>query len=95
MLVLAGFGAVASPAGVTRPFALLSAPTVETPERIQDEKTVSFRLEPVAASLGCLDELGIVADIIVDGASYQRQRAVFEKTGDLRSVVDSVVSELG
>ncbi|ALG83560.1 glutamate--cysteine ligase [Gordonia phthalatica] len=61
----------------------------------EDFADLLVRLEPVAASLGCLDELGIVADIIVDGASYQRQRAVFEKTQDLRSVVDSVVSELG
>ncbi|MGB3696482.1 MAG: glutamate--cysteine ligase [Gordonia sp. (in: high G+C Gram-positive bacteria)] len=52
------------------------------------------RLEPVAASLGCLDELGGVADIIARGASYQRQRAVFAETGDMRAVVDSVVAEL-
>ena len=61
----------------------------------EDFADLLVRLEPVAASLGCLDELGLVADIIADGASYQRQRAVFEKTDDLRSVVDSVVSELG
>ncbi|MGB3303640.1 glutamate--cysteine ligase [Gordonia sp. (in: high G+C Gram-positive bacteria)] len=52
------------------------------------------RLEPVAASLGCLEELGGIADIIAGGASYQRQQRVFAETGDLNAVVDSVVNEL-
>ena len=53
------------------------------------------RLEPVAARLGCTDELASVLEIPVRGASYQRQRAVAEATdGDLVAVVDSVVQEL-
>ena len=53
------------------------------------------RLVPVADRLGCSDELALVADIPVRGASYQRQRAVAERTGgDLVAVVDSVVMEL-
>ncbi|MGA8256673.1 MAG: glutamate--cysteine ligase [Nocardioides sp.] len=53
------------------------------------------RLEPTAARLGCAAELGSVADIVAGGASYQRQRAVAERTGgDLVAVVDSVVREL-
>ncbi|MFZ2509955.1 MAG: glutamate--cysteine ligase [Gordonia sp. (in: high G+C Gram-positive bacteria)] len=52
------------------------------------------RLEPVAADLGCTAELASVADILVRGASYQRQRAIHEAAGDLRAVVDSVVAEL-
>jgi glutamate---cysteine ligase / carboxylate-amine ligase len=53
------------------------------------------RLEPVAARLGCADELRSVDDITRTGASYQRQRRVAERTdGDLVSVVDSVVREL-
>ncbi|WP_091113166.1 glutamate--cysteine ligase [Nocardioides psychrotolerans] len=53
------------------------------------------RLEPVAARLGCLEELASVADLPRRGASYQRQRAVAERTGgDLVAVVDSVVREL-
>jgi carboxylate-amine ligase len=36
-----------------------------------------------------------VSDIVSRGASYQRQRAVSERTGgDLVAVVDSVVREL-
>jgi carboxylate-amine ligase len=53
------------------------------------------RLEPVAHRLGCEAELAGVADIARRGASYQRQRAVAERTGgDLVAVVDSVVREL-
>lgn len=52
------------------------------------------RLEPVAASLGCLDELASVAGIVTRGASYQRQRAIHAATGSLIDVVDSVTAEL-
>jgi glutamate---cysteine ligase / carboxylate-amine ligase len=53
------------------------------------------RLEPVAERLGCGAELASVADIVSRGASYQRQRAVADRThGDLVAVVDSVVQEL-
>ncbi|MBM7368056.1 glutamate--cysteine ligase [Gordonia hydrophobica] len=60
----------------------------------EDFADLLVRLEPVAASLGCLDELGLVHEIIDGAASYQRQRIVFEESGDLRAVVDSVVREL-
>ena len=54
------------------------------------------RLMPVARDLGCLPELELVPEIVSRGASYQRQRAVTERTdGDLVAVVDSVVRELG
>jgi len=53
------------------------------------------RLEPVARSLGCADELSRVLDIPRIGASYQRQRRVAEENdGDLRAVVDALVDEL-
>ncbi|MFC6287637.1 glutamate--cysteine ligase [Nocardioides sp. GCM10027113] len=53
------------------------------------------RLTPVARRLDCEDELRSVADIPRVGASYQRQRAVLDRTGgDLVAVVDSVVREL-
>ena len=54
-----------------------------------------IRLEPVAARLGCADELRSVDEIPRAGASYQRQRRVAADTGgDLMAVVDSVVREL-
>ncbi len=53
------------------------------------------RLEPVAARLGCADDLRSVDQITRTGASYQRQRQVAKDTGgDLVAVVDSVVREL-
>ncbi len=53
------------------------------------------RLTPLSRELGCEEELRSVEDIPRVGASYQRQRAVLERTdGDLVAVVDSVVSEL-
>lgn len=52
-------------------------------------------LAPVAARLGCADELALVADIPRRGASYQRQRAAAQRhDGDLVAVVDGVVHEL-
>ena len=53
------------------------------------------RLEPTAERLGCAAELDSVRDLVARGASYQRQRAIAERTGgDLVAVVDSVVTEL-
>lgn len=53
------------------------------------------QLAPVAERLGCPAELASVLEIPRRGASYQRQRAVAERTsGDLVAVVDSVVREL-
>jgi glutamate---cysteine ligase / carboxylate-amine ligase len=52
-------------------------------------------LAPMAERLGCVDELALVEEIPRRGASYQRQRAIADKThGDLVAVVDSVVREL-
>ncbi len=53
------------------------------------------RLEPVAMSLGCADELARVESIYRLGGSYQRQRRVAEEhDGDLRAVVDGLIGEL-
>lgn len=53
------------------------------------------RLEPVATSLGCADELAGVESIYRLGGSYQRQRRVAEEhDGDLRAVVDGLIGEL-
>jgi glutamate---cysteine ligase / carboxylate-amine ligase len=60
-----------------------------------DLDNVLTRMEPVARSLGCADELARVADIPRLGASYQRQHRVAEANdGDLRAVVDALVGEL-
>jgi carboxylate-amine ligase len=69
----------------------------DSSERLVTEDLADLlaRLAPVADRLGCAAELASVADIPARGASYQRQRAVAERTGgDLVAVVDSVVREL-
>ena len=69
----------------------------ESNERLvtEDLAELVVALEPVAERLGCSAELASVLDIPKRGASYQRQRAVAERTGgDLVAVVDSVVQEL-
>ncbi|MEV3903165.1 MULTISPECIES: glutamate--cysteine ligase [unclassified Mycobacterium] len=61
----------------------------------EDLDNLVDRLQPVAKSLGCVDELAAVVDMHRLGASYQRQRRVAEETdGDLRAVVDAIVGEL-
>jgi carboxylate-amine ligase len=61
----------------------------------EDLDDILNRLEPVAKSMCCADELARVSDIYRNGASYQRQRRVAEENdGDLRAVVDSLVAEL-
>ena len=57
-------------------------------------RDVVEELSPVAAGLGCLDELRHVLTIAGNGPSYLRQRAVAERTGSLAGVVDSLVEEL-
>ncbi len=59
-----------------------------------DIADIATRLEPVARRLDCVHELASVAEIIGGRGSYQRQRAVFERTGDMRDVVALVVHEL-
>ena len=61
----------------------------------EDTTRLLQRLEPVAADLGCLDELRDVASILDRGASYQRQQAVAEEHGgSLKAVVAHLVKEL-
>jgi carboxylate-amine ligase len=50
-------------------------------------------LEPVADRLGCAEELAVTAEVLTYGASYERQRAIAAATGDLRQVVDALVTE--
>jgi carboxylate-amine ligase len=62
---------------------------------VDDTTRLLERLEPVAADLGCLDELRDVASILRRGASYQRQQAVAaEHGGSLKAVVAHLVREL-
>ncbi len=60
----------------------------------EDLAEILEKLAPIARQLSCVDELAGVDEIIRRGASYQRQRAVFQRTGEMRDVVSSVVAEL-
>jgi carboxylate-amine ligase len=51
-------------------------------------------LGPIAARLHCVDELHFVLDILKNGPSYVRQRAMANETGNLQGVVDALVTEL-
>ena len=50
-------------------------------------------LEPVADRLGCGGELAVVSEVLDQGASYERQRAVLADGGELTDVVDTLVTE--
>jgi len=66
----------------------------ELPVR-DDLRDMVVRLEPIAARLGCLDELAGITVILEKGASYQRQLRVAERAGgSLKAVVASLVKEL-
>ncbi|WP_299166196.1 glutamate--cysteine ligase [uncultured Arthrobacter sp.] len=61
-------------------------------EHLMDELN---RLEPVAAKLGCSEELADVEKILQRGAGYQRQRRIAAETnGDLSAVVLDMVRQL-
>jgi len=50
-------------------------------------------LDPVAAELGCSDELALNLATLADGASYERQRRLVAAGGSLVDVVDALVAE--
>jgi carboxylate-amine ligase len=50
-------------------------------------------LEPVAERMGCTEELYVVSDVLEDGASYERQRAIIDSGGELTDVVGALITE--
>ena len=60
-----------------------------------DLRAILERLTPIAADLGCVDELWGVERILDEGASYQRQlKVAADNGGSLKAVVASLVAEL-
>jgi carboxylate-amine ligase len=51
------------------------------------------RCDPFAERLGCLKELHYIDEILEQGTGSQRQRKVFEQTGDLHQVVRFLVEQ--
>jgi carboxylate-amine ligase len=50
-------------------------------------------LEPVAERLGCAAELAVAFEVLDQGASYERQRALVASGSELTDVVDALAAE--
>jgi carboxylate-amine ligase len=50
-------------------------------------------LEPVADRLGCGEELKVAGDVLDQGASYERQRAIRAEGGTLENIVSASITE--
>jgi carboxylate-amine ligase len=50
-------------------------------------------IDDVVDELGCREEVEYAWEIMKNGTGADRQLAVFEKTGDLKAVVDYMISE--
>lgn len=59
-----------------------------------DVRLLLDELLPTAEELNCVDELNIVYEILDHGAAYQRQRAIYNRTGDWVKVVDATCDEM-
>ncbi len=68
----------------------------ETDERwVRDElRDLLAELTPLAQELGCARELALVLEIVDGGAGYERQRALYERTGSWLDVVDQTCAEM-
>ena len=64
VLLLPGFGAVAGPQGVSRAIALLPAPALEAPARVQTGEAVRFQLQTVPGAKSYVVELATDADFV-------------------------------
>jgi carboxylate-amine ligase len=62
-----------------------------TPEAIRE--LISWFLDDVLDELGTRQEVEYAFDILQHGSSAQRQLATYARTGDLRAVVDQLITE--
>jgi carboxylate-amine ligase len=51
-------------------------------------------LAPMSERLGCADELAVVSDVLEQGNSCERQRAILTGGGTLDDMVDATLVEL-
>jgi carboxylate-amine ligase len=54
---------------------------------------IEWFLDDVLDELGSRKEVEYAFRILEEGSSAERQLAVFEETGDLKAVVDSLIAE--
>jgi glutamate---cysteine ligase / carboxylate-amine ligase len=64
----------------------------EVPFRALALELLEF-VDDVVDDLGCRAEVEYVHEILAGGTSADRQRAVFERTGDIKAVVDHLIEE--
>jgi hypothetical protein len=81
VLLLEGFGNLATDKGSGRPVKLLAAPPVETPDQLQDSEEVAFRITPVPGAVRYLVE--IAAD-----EAFEDRLGSIEIEGDLARFAD-------
>jgi len=62
-------------------------PISETIERLLED------LKPIFEELGSADQLSRILQMVREGPSYARQRAIYKETGDLDKVVDCLIRE--
>lgn len=72
--------------------AIIAADGTQRPVRQHLDALVS-ELAPIADDLGCGAEFASIRTILQDGASYARQLAVADASGDLRAVVQHLIDE--
>ncbi len=65
----------------------------EVPLRRLIDELVGVFLDDVLDELGSREQVEYVSTILSEGSSASRQRAVFERTGELSSVVDHLIRE--
>jgi carboxylate-amine ligase len=64
----------------------------EVPERDLIREYLAF-VDDVVDELDCREEIGYVRTILEMGSGADRQLRVFERTGDLKKVVDYIIEE--
>lgn len=63
--------------------------------RLRDDLYELIRdLTPTAERLGCAEEIDVAWEVLEQGASYERQRAILQQGGSLTDVVDALTGEL-
>ncbi len=67
--------------------------TMQAVPAIDIARTLVDRCMPFAERLGCAEELLAVNDILEHGTGTQRQREVYQRTGDMREVVRYLLSQ--
>jgi carboxylate-amine ligase len=65
----------------------------EAPARAMIRELIEWFIGDIADELGSRSEIEYALTILQNGSSADRQVAVYERTHDLKSVVDSLIAE--